>query len=99
MARKNTRRKGKAKLLLLLRSVQHHPDLYNNMNYSLRPIILFVNIDVSRHILMVDTSVFVKSNMGRREYLVFFLLKRSVHYFNQFVVHLSTIKTVSRGLD
>jgi hypothetical protein len=36
--------------------------------YSLRPIILFANIDVSRHILVIDTSVFVKSNMGRREY-------------------------------
>jgi hypothetical protein len=36
--------------------------------YSLRPIILFTNMDVSRHILMVDTSVLAKSNMGRREY-------------------------------
>jgi hypothetical protein len=27
------------------------------------------NIDVYRHILVVDTSVLVKSNMGRREYL------------------------------
>jgi hypothetical protein len=40
-------------------------------NYSLRPIILFANIDVSRHILVVDTSVLVKSNMGRREYKTF----------------------------
>jgi hypothetical protein len=36
--------------------------------YSLRPIILFANTDVSRHILVIDTSVFAKSNMGRREY-------------------------------
>jgi hypothetical protein len=36
--------------------------------YSLRPIILFVNTDVSRHILMIDTSISVKSNMSRREY-------------------------------
>jgi hypothetical protein len=36
--------------------------------YSLRSIILFANMDVSRHILVVDTSVFAKSNMGRREY-------------------------------
>jgi hypothetical protein len=36
--------------------------------YSLRPIILFANMDVSRHILVVDTFVFAKSNMGRREY-------------------------------
>jgi hypothetical protein len=35
--------------------------------YSLRPIILFVNTDVSRHILVIDTFVFAKSNMGRRE--------------------------------
>jgi hypothetical protein len=38
--------------------------------YSLRPIILFTNIDVSKHILVVDTSVFAKSNMGRREYII-----------------------------
>jgi hypothetical protein len=36
--------------------------------YFLRPIILFANIDVSRHILVIDTSIFAKSNMGRREY-------------------------------
>jgi hypothetical protein len=36
--------------------------------YSLRSIILFAKVDVSRHILVVDTFVFVKSNMGRREY-------------------------------
>jgi hypothetical protein len=35
--------------------------------YSLRPIILFANIDVSRHILVIDISVLAKSNMGRRE--------------------------------
>jgi hypothetical protein len=39
--------------------------------YSLRPIILFANIDVSRHILVVDTSILIKSNMGRREYKFF----------------------------
>jgi hypothetical protein len=35
--------------------------------YSLRPIILFASIDVSRHILVVDTSILAKSNMGWRE--------------------------------
>jgi hypothetical protein len=35
--------------------------------YSLRPIILFANMDVSRHILVIDTSVLAKSKMGRRE--------------------------------
>jgi hypothetical protein len=37
--------------------------------YSLRHIILFANIDVSKHILVIDTSILVKSNMGRREYM------------------------------
>jgi hypothetical protein len=39
-------------------------------SYSLRSIILFANIDVSRHILMIDTSVLAKSNMNRREYFI-----------------------------
>jgi hypothetical protein len=34
------------------------------INYSLRPIILFANIDVPRYILVIDISVFAKSNMG-----------------------------------
>jgi hypothetical protein len=38
--------------------------------YSLRPILLVVNIDVPRHILVVDISVLVKSNMDRREYMI-----------------------------
>jgi hypothetical protein len=36
--------------------------------YSLRPIILFVNMNVSRLILVVDTFILTKSNMGEREY-------------------------------
>jgi hypothetical protein len=39
--------------------------------------ILFTNIDVPRHILMVDTSVLAKSNIGRREY--FFSVRTYVH--------------------
>jgi hypothetical protein len=39
--------------------------------YSLRSIILFAIVDVSRHILVVDTSVLGKSNMSRREYYPF----------------------------
>jgi hypothetical protein len=35
--------------------------------YSLQLIILFVNIDVSRYILMIDTFVLAKNNMDRRE--------------------------------
>jgi hypothetical protein len=37
--------------------------------YFLRLIILFANVDVSRHILVVDTSVLAKNNMNRREYI------------------------------
>jgi hypothetical protein len=40
-----------------------------NLIYSLRPIILFANIDVSRPILVVHTSVLTNNNMDRREYL------------------------------
>jgi hypothetical protein len=39
------------------------------IKYSLRPIILFANIDVSKHILVIYVFVFAKSNMGTREYL------------------------------
>jgi hypothetical protein len=35
----------------------------DQFNYSLRPIILFANIDVSRHILVIDTFVLAKNNM------------------------------------
>jgi hypothetical protein len=41
--------------------------LSRKLYYSLRSIILFANIDVSRHILVIDTSVLAKSNMDRRE--------------------------------
>jgi hypothetical protein len=34
--------------------------------YFLRPIILFANTDVSRHVLVIDTSILAKCNMGRR---------------------------------
>jgi hypothetical protein len=37
--------------------------------YSLRPILLFASTDISRYILVVDTSVLVKSIMGWREYI------------------------------
>jgi hypothetical protein len=46
----------------------HLSSLQGQSCISLRPIILFANIDVSRHTLVVDTSVLAKSNMGRREY-------------------------------
>jgi hypothetical protein len=36
-------------------------------SYFFRLIIFFANVNVSRHILVVVTSVLAKSNMGRRE--------------------------------
>jgi hypothetical protein len=44
--------------------------LYEN-KYSLRPIILFTNTDVSIIKMCLDTSILVKSIMGRREYMAF----------------------------
>jgi hypothetical protein len=46
-------------------------------SYSLRPILLFANKNVSRHILVLDTSILAKSNMGRREYQNYML--REIH--------------------
>jgi hypothetical protein len=43
----------------------------------LRSIILFANTDVSRHILVINTSILMKSNMDRREYST---CHRSLHY-------------------
>jgi hypothetical protein len=37
------------------------------LSYSLRFILLDANIDVSRHILVVDISILASSNMDRRE--------------------------------
>jgi hypothetical protein len=38
--------------------------------YSLRSIILFASVDISRYILVVDTSVLAKNNIGRRKYRI-----------------------------
>jgi hypothetical protein len=40
--------------------------LFRN-EYSLRSILPFANTDISRHILVLDASVFTKGNMGQRE--------------------------------
>jgi hypothetical protein len=56
---------------------------YFKLRYSLRPIIPFANIDVSRHILVIDTSVLAKSNMGRREYCM-----REVYIINYMYIFL-----------
>jgi hypothetical protein len=47
--------------------------------YSLRAILLFVSMDVSRYILELDTSILMKSNMGRRE-LAYFRTQQSMFY-------------------
>jgi hypothetical protein len=39
--------------------------------YSLRFILLDTNIDVCRHILIVDTFILVASNMDRRKYMIY----------------------------
>jgi hypothetical protein len=41
---------------------------YENILYSLRPILLFANMDVCTTKICLDTSILAKSNMGRREY-------------------------------
>jgi hypothetical protein len=47
--------------------------MYYDYNYFLRLILLFANTDVSRHILVVDISILVKSNMDWKEYYSFLL--------------------------
>jgi hypothetical protein len=39
------------------------------IQYSLRSILLFTNMDVSTTKMCLDTFVLAKSNMGRREYM------------------------------
>jgi hypothetical protein len=45
-----------------------HRGIFTNFCYSLRPILLFANMDVSSTKMCLDTSILVKSIMGRREY-------------------------------
>jgi hypothetical protein len=40
---------------------------WTNLTHSLRPIILFTNTNVSMYILVIDTSVFMKSNVGGKK--------------------------------
>jgi hypothetical protein len=47
-------------------------DIGDKIQYSLRPILLFANMDVSTTKMCLDTSIWAKSIMDRREY--FFLL-------------------------
>ena len=43
---------------------------WSRILYSLRPKILVIEMDVSRCILVLDTSILMTSNSGRREYFV-----------------------------
>jgi hypothetical protein len=45
------------------------PNFEEEKLYSLRPIILFVNVDVSTTKMCLDTSILAKSIVGRREYM------------------------------
>jgi hypothetical protein len=47
--------------------------------YSLRPILLFVNTDVSTIKIYLDTSTLAKSIIGRREYIYTCLLDSNLH--------------------
>ena len=53
--------------------------------YSLRPGILVIEMDVSRCILVLDTSILMTSNSGRREYLVQTRNKVGVEEFSMYI--------------
>ena len=53
--------------------------------YSLRPKILVIEMDVSRCILVLDTSILITSNSGRREYLVQTRNKVGVGEFSMYI--------------
>jgi hypothetical protein len=50
-------------------SVSSHLFVFAHLCYSLRPILLFANTDVSTTKMCLDTYILAKSNMDRREYL------------------------------
>ena len=53
--------------------------------YSLRPKILVIEMDASRCILVLDTSILMTSNSGRREYLVQTRNKVGVGEFSMYI--------------
>jgi hypothetical protein len=69
----------KAEILLNAQALSLYT--YIAFSYSLRSIILFANMNVSRHILVVDTSVLAKSIMGRREYQILDMLSEMVWHW------------------
>ena len=58
---------------------------WSRILYSLRPKILVIEMDVSRCILVVDTSILMTSNSGRREYLVQTRNKVGVGEFSMYI--------------
>jgi hypothetical protein len=50
------------------------------INYSLRSILLFVNMDICTTKMCLDTSTLAKSIMGRREYLNLTVQARPYNY-------------------
>jgi hypothetical protein len=61
----------------------------SSFQYSLQPILLLVNTDVSTIKICLDTSILAKSIMDRREYLFFtmsyFVLLKMIDFF---LIHL-----------
>ena len=55
-------------------------------NYSLRSELFVMGMDVSRCILVLDTSILMTSNSGRREYLVQTRNKVGVGEFSMYIV-------------
>jgi hypothetical protein len=45
--------------------------------YSLRSILVPTNVDVSKHILVIGTSILVESNMNRRDIKIFYIAQTS----------------------
>jgi hypothetical protein len=55
--------------------------MYLDIFYFIRSILLFVNTDVFKHILLVDTFILTKSNMGQRKYKFYNYYEISNTYF------------------
>jgi hypothetical protein len=53
-------------------------------NYSIRSILVATNIDVSRHIVVLDTSILMSSNMNRRDYFIYSWIAWTNHVTGQF---------------
>ena len=58
---------------------------WSRILYSLRPKILVIEMDVSRCILVLDTSILMTSNSGWREYLVQTRNKVGVGEFSMYI--------------